>query len=73
MTPEIIEQAIEQMRRRAMLLSPDTEAHGIGTMTRERWRQFSTPCQRMASMTRHWTGSRRFPTICQADTSVASG
>ena len=40
MTPEIIEQAIEQMRRRAMLLSPDTEAHGIGTMTRERWRQF---------------------------------
>ncbi len=40
MTPEIIEQAIEQMRQRAMLQSPDTEAHGIGTMTRERWQQF---------------------------------
>ncbi|MGB1118393.1 MAG: ABC transporter substrate-binding protein [Parvibaculales bacterium] len=40
MTPEIIEQAIEQMRSRAMLQSEDTQAHGIGTMTRERWQQF---------------------------------
>ena len=40
MTPEIIEQAIEQMRNRAMLQSEDTQAHGIGTMTRERWQQF---------------------------------
>ena len=40
MTPEIIEQAIEQMRRRAMLQSPDTQTHGIGTMTHARWQQF---------------------------------
>ena len=40
MTPEIIEQAIEQMRRRAMLQSSDTEVHGIGTMTGERWQTF---------------------------------
>jgi NitT/TauT family transport system substrate-binding protein len=40
MTPEIIEQAIEQMRSRAMLQSEDTNAHGIGTMTRERWQMF---------------------------------
>ena len=40
MTPEIVEQAIEQMRRRAMLQSSDTEAHGIGTMTDERWQKF---------------------------------
>lgn len=40
MTPEIIEQAIEQMRSRAMLQSEDTNARGIGTMTRERWQMF---------------------------------
>jgi NitT/TauT family transport system substrate-binding protein len=28
------------MRRRAMLQSSDTEAHGIGTMTDERWQKF---------------------------------
>ena len=61
MTPEIIEQAIEQMRSRAMLQSSDTEAHGIGTMTAKRWQKFfDICCRRMAFMPRpDWR--RRLP------------
>lgn len=42
MRQDIIDQAIEQMRARAMLASPDTEANGLGAMSQARWRSFFT-------------------------------
>ena len=42
MTPDIIEQAIEQMRRRAMLVPLDGTAEQIGTMDAARWQEFFT-------------------------------
>lgn len=42
MTSEIIDQAIEQIRSRALLHSQDTQNGSIGTMTTERWEKFFT-------------------------------
>jgi len=42
MRQDIIDQAIEQIRQRAMLASPDTEKNGLGTMSRARWQSFFT-------------------------------
>ena len=40
MRQDIIDQAIEQIRQRGMLASPDTEKHGLGAMSAVRWRSF---------------------------------
>jgi len=40
MTPEIIEQARDKMRRYGIVDSGDTETLGIGAMTDERWKSF---------------------------------
>ena len=42
MRQDIIDQAIEQTRQRAMLASPDTERNGLGAMSRTRWQSFFT-------------------------------
>ena len=42
MRQDIIDQAIEQIRSRAMLASPDTEKNGLGAMSRARWQSFFT-------------------------------
>ncbi|MGI9438175.1 MAG: ABC transporter substrate-binding protein [Parvibaculales bacterium] len=42
MRQDIIDQAIEQIRRRGMLVSPDTEANGAGAMSAARWKSFFT-------------------------------
>lgn len=42
MRQDIIDQAIEQIRNRAMLASPDTEKNGLGAMSRARWQSFFT-------------------------------
>ncbi|MGB0698227.1 MAG: ABC transporter substrate-binding protein [Parvibaculales bacterium] len=40
MRQDIIDQAIEQIRQRGMLASPDTEKHGLGAMSEARWQSF---------------------------------
>jgi NitT/TauT family transport system substrate-binding protein len=40
MRQDIIDQAIEQIRQRGMLASPDTEKHGLGAMSTARWQSF---------------------------------
>ena len=40
MRQDIIDQAIEQLRQRGMLASPDTEKHGLGAMSEARWQSF---------------------------------
>ena len=40
MRQDIIDQAIEQIRQRGMLASPDTEKHGLGAMSAARWQSF---------------------------------
>ena len=40
MTPDIIEQAIDQIRRRGMLIPADGRRDGIGTMQAARWEDF---------------------------------
>ena len=40
MTPDIIEQAIEQIRSRAMLIPENGDSQAIGTMQAERWQEF---------------------------------
>ena len=40
MTPDIIEQAIEQIRSRAMLIPENGDSQAIGTMQTERWQEF---------------------------------
>ncbi len=40
MTQDIIDQAIEQIRTRGMLVSAETEAHGMGAMSAQRWHSF---------------------------------
>lgn len=42
MRQDIINQAIEQIRSRAMLASSDTEKNGLGAMSRARWQSFFT-------------------------------
>jgi NitT/TauT family transport system substrate-binding protein len=42
MRQDIIDQAIEQIRSRAMLASSDTEKNGLGAMSRARWQSFFT-------------------------------
>lgn len=42
MRQDIIDQAIEQIRQRGMLVSPDTEVHGLGAMSPARWQAFFT-------------------------------
>lgn len=42
MRQDIIDQAIEQIRSRAMLASSDTEKNGLGAMSRARWKSFFT-------------------------------
>ena len=40
MRQDIIDQAIEQIRQRGMLASPDTEKQGLGAMSEARWQSF---------------------------------
>ena len=40
MRQDIIDQAIEQIRQRGMLASPDTEKQGLGAMSAARWQSF---------------------------------
>jgi len=40
MTADIINQAIDQMRERGLVLSGDAVTQGIGAMTEQRWQQF---------------------------------
>ena len=40
MRQDIIDQAIEQIRHRGILASPDTEKHGLGAMSEARWQSF---------------------------------
>jgi len=40
MRQDIIDQAIEQIRQRGMLASPDTEKQGLGAMSAARWQNF---------------------------------
>lgn len=40
MRQDIIDQAIEQIRQRGMLASPDTEKYGLGAMSKARWQSF---------------------------------
>ncbi len=40
MTPDIIEQAIEQIRRRGMVISNNSDGDGLGDMRSERWQAF---------------------------------
>lgn len=40
MRQDIIDQAIEQIRRRGMLASPETEKNGLGAMSTARWQSF---------------------------------
>jgi NitT/TauT family transport system substrate-binding protein len=40
MRQDIIDQAIEQIRQRGMLASPDTEKNGLGAMSVARWQSF---------------------------------
>ena len=40
MRQDIIDQAIEQIRQRGMLASPNTEKHGLGAMSEARWQSF---------------------------------
>jgi len=42
MRQDIIDQAIEQIRSRAMLASSDTQKNGLGAMSRARWQSFFT-------------------------------
>ena len=42
MRQDIIDQAIEQIRSRAMLASSDTEKNGLGAMSQARWQSFFT-------------------------------
>jgi len=42
MRQDIIDQAIEQIRQRGMLASPDTEKNGLGAMSATRWQSFFT-------------------------------
>ena len=42
MRQDIIDQAIEQIRQRGMLASPDTEKNGLGAMSSTRWQSFFT-------------------------------
>ena len=42
MRQDIIDQAIEQIRKSGMLASPDTEKNGLGAMSATRWQSFFT-------------------------------
>ena len=42
MTQDILDQAINQIRDRGLVISGDALDKGIGTMTRQRWKSFFT-------------------------------